>query len=94
MANSIRVNQGLQQDHTGAFYNVIATYDSYGNKKTTLERIEADDKTEVIFNLKLAKGHKWYLTSKTMRVEEEHSAEECGICAKYLKAQATPIVFN
>lgn len=84
-----RVNQGQQQDHNGKIWNIIAIYDIYGNKKTVMEAVEIDDMKEVVFDLRPAKGHKWYLTDTTMRVEEEHDAEECTVCAMYATKQQT-----
>ncbi len=85
-----RVIVGAQQDLNGNKWNVLACYDRYGNKEYQNEAIVEADEKEVAFSLISAKGHLWYLTSKTMRARPCSNYEDCAICQVYNKAQPTP----
>ena len=78
-----RMTMYQQQDSQGRLINIVRLILANGSQKFVEEMIEVETETEKLFDLSLAQGHRWYLTSQTMRVKPQHDHAECGICAIY-----------
>jgi hypothetical protein len=87
--------QYQQQDSEGRLFNIVRIVLANGQQKFVSEEVEAEREEEKLFDLSLAQGHKWYLTTRSMRVKPQHSHEECSICAKFDSYPvATPKTIN
>jgi hypothetical protein len=84
-----RMVQYQQQDSEGKLFDIVKLTLANGQTKFVREEVEIQKEEEVVFDLRLAHGHKWYLTSNTMRVEECNHTD-CAIWNQYKTKAMAP----